>query len=62
MEKIKPFLWYDNQAEEAANFYISVFGGGKITQIFRAPEGGPMPAGTALVVEFEVREIGRAHV
>lgn len=55
MEKIKPFLWYDNQAEEAANFYISVFGGGKITQVFRAPEGGPMPAGTALVVQFEVR-------
>lgn len=55
MQTIKPFLWFDNQAEEAAKFYLSVFGGGKIGEIFRAPEGGPLPAGTALVVSFEVR-------
>lgn len=55
MQKIKPFLWFENQAEEAANFYISVFGSGKIGQIFRAPDGGPLPAGTAMVVPFEVR-------
>jgi predicted 3-demethylubiquinone-9 3-methyltransferase (glyoxalase superfamily) len=55
MQKMKPFLWFDNQAEEAANFYISVFGSGKIGQIFRAPEGGPMPPGSAIVVPFEVR-------
>ncbi|HKO12466.1 MAG TPA: VOC family protein [Acidobacteriaceae bacterium] len=52
---MKPFLWFDNQAEEAANFYISVFGSGKIGQIFRAPEGGPLPVGSAIVVSFEVR-------
>jgi predicted 3-demethylubiquinone-9 3-methyltransferase (glyoxalase superfamily) len=55
MQKIKPFLWFDNQAEEAANFYISVFGSGKIGNIFRAPEGSHLPAGTAIVVPFEIR-------
>lgn len=55
MHTIKPFLWFDNQAEEAAKFYISVFGNGKIGEVYRAPEGGPMQAGTALVVPFEVR-------
>lgn len=55
MQKIKPFLWFDNQAEEAAKFYVSVFGNGKIGEVYRAPEGGPVPAGSALVVNFEVR-------
>lgn len=47
MNKITPFLWFDNQAEEAANFYISVFKNGKIGKVSR--QGGKV-----LVVEFEV--------
>lgn len=54
MQKIIPFLWYDNNAEEAAEFYISVFKEGKIKTVSRYSEGGPMPAGTAMVVVFEL--------
>jgi predicted 3-demethylubiquinone-9 3-methyltransferase (glyoxalase superfamily) len=54
MPKITPFLWFDNQAEEAANFYVSVFRNSKITQVSRYGEAGPGPAGTAMVVGFEL--------
>jgi predicted 3-demethylubiquinone-9 3-methyltransferase (glyoxalase superfamily) len=47
VNKITPFLWFDNQAEEAANFYISVFKNGRIGKVSR--QGGKV-----LVVEFEV--------
>jgi predicted 3-demethylubiquinone-9 3-methyltransferase (glyoxalase superfamily) len=52
MPKITPFLWFDTQAEEAANFYVSVFPNSKITSVSRYPEGGPMPAGTAMTVSY----------
>lgn len=52
MPKITPFLWFDTQAEEAATFYVSVFPNSKITSISRYPEGGPMPAGTAMTVSY----------
>lgn len=52
MTSISPFLWFDTQAEEAANFYISLFPNSRLTNISRYPEGGPMPAGTALGVSF----------
>ena len=52
MPKITPFLWFDTQAEEAANYYVSLFPNSKITKITRYPEGGPMPAGTAMTVEY----------
>lgn len=55
MQNIKPFLWFNNEAEEAALFYISVFGDGRLGEIFRAEEGAPVVAGTAMVVPFEVR-------
>ena len=35
MQKIKTFLWYDNQAEEAANYYVSVFKNGKVREVNR---------------------------
>ena len=50
--KIKPCLWFDGRAEEAANFYVSLFPGSAIGSVSRWSEGGPYPAGTALMVEF----------
>ena len=52
MQKITPFLWFDNQAEEAANFYVSVFKNSQLGTISRYPEGGPAPAGQAIVAMF----------
>ena len=54
MQKITPFLWFDDQAEEAANFYVSVFKDSKILDVSRYGEGSPKPAGTAMVVNFEL--------
>jgi predicted 3-demethylubiquinone-9 3-methyltransferase (glyoxalase superfamily) len=47
-------LWFDGAAEEAANLYVSLLGG-SITGVSRYGEGAPWPAGTALMVEFELR-------
>ena len=52
--KIKPFLWFEDQAEEAAKFYTSVFRNSKKGRIARFPEGSPRPAGMAMTVEFEL--------
>ena len=54
MQKISPFLWFDTQAEEAANFYASIFKNSKIGSISRYTEAGPGPKGTAMVVNFEI--------
>ncbi|MHB8216892.1 MAG: VOC family protein [Candidatus Sulfotelmatobacter sp.] len=54
MQKITPFLWFDNQAEEAANFYVSVFKNSKIVNISRYGDAGPSPSGTAMSVTFEL--------
>jgi predicted 3-demethylubiquinone-9 3-methyltransferase (glyoxalase superfamily) len=54
MQKITPFLWFDHQAEEAANFYTSIFNNSRIGEIQRYGEGGPGPAGTAMIVTFEL--------
>ena len=54
MQKITPFLWFDGKAEEAANFYTSIFRNSKITGIARYPEGTPGPAGTVMTVSFEL--------
>jgi predicted 3-demethylubiquinone-9 3-methyltransferase (glyoxalase superfamily) len=54
MPKITACLWFDGQAEQAANFYVSVFKNARITQISRFGEGTPMPAGTVMVVAFEI--------
>lgn len=47
-------LWFDGVAEEAAQFYVSVFPDGRIGQVVRNPEKGPGPVGSVLTVEFEV--------
>jgi len=52
MPKITPFLWFDNQAEEAAKFYTSIFKNSKIESISRYGEGLPLPAGTVMTVSF----------
>ena len=58
MQKIMPFLWFDNQAEEAAKFYTSVFKNSKIGRILRYDEvsakAAGRPAGSVLTVEFEI--------
>ena len=54
MPKLTACLWFDGQAEEAANFYVSVFKNSRITEISRYGEGMPRPAGTVMVVAFEV--------
>jgi predicted 3-demethylubiquinone-9 3-methyltransferase (glyoxalase superfamily) len=54
MQKIVPFLWFDGNAEEAANFYVSLFKNSRVTDISRYGEAGPGPAGSAMVVEFEL--------
>jgi predicted 3-demethylubiquinone-9 3-methyltransferase (glyoxalase superfamily) len=52
--KIRPFLWFDSQAEEAARFYTSIFKKSKIGTVSRYPEGSPGPAGKVMTVEFEI--------
>lgn len=54
MQKITPFLWFDGQAEEAANFYTSIFKNSKIVKVARYGEAGPGPAGSAMTVAFQI--------
>ena len=52
MQKISPFLWFDDQAEEAANYYVSIFKNSAIMSVSRYGEGAPRPAGSAMSVAF----------
>ena len=52
MQKISPFLWFDNQAEEAASYYVSIFKNSEILSVSRYGEGAPRPAGSAMSVSF----------
>jgi len=54
MRKIRPCLWFDTQAGEAAAFYTSIFKNSTISHTTYYGESGPMPAGAVLVVEFEI--------
>jgi predicted 3-demethylubiquinone-9 3-methyltransferase (glyoxalase superfamily) len=54
MPKITPFLWFDNQAEEAANFYVSIFKNSKIKTSARYGEAGPGPKGSVMTIVFEL--------
>jgi len=54
MQKITPFLWFDKQAEEAANFYTSIFKNSKVVGIMRYGEAGPGPKGTVMSVTFQL--------
>ncbi len=54
MPKITPFLWFDNQAEEAMNLYVSLFKNSKILSVTRYGEGGPGPQGTVMTATFQL--------
>ena len=54
MQKISPFLWFDNQAEEAAKFYTSIFRNSKVGRIARYGDAGPGPKGSVMTVAFEL--------
>lgn len=53
-QKIAPMLWFDGNAEEAANFYVSAFPDSKVTEVQRLGEAGTGETGSALVVGFEL--------
>jgi predicted 3-demethylubiquinone-9 3-methyltransferase (glyoxalase superfamily) len=54
MQKITPMLWFDTQAEEAAQFYVSIFPKSKILKTARYGDAGPGPKGSVMTVEFEL--------
>lgn len=53
-QKITPYLWFDGTAEEAANFYVSIFENSRINSVARYSEAGPGEPGTVMVVAFEL--------
>jgi predicted 3-demethylubiquinone-9 3-methyltransferase (glyoxalase superfamily) len=54
VQKITPFLWFDNQAEEAVNFYVSLFKNSKINSVKRYGDAGPGPKGSVMIVTFQL--------
>jgi predicted 3-demethylubiquinone-9 3-methyltransferase (glyoxalase superfamily) len=52
MQKITPFLWFDNQAEEAMKFYVSIFRNSKVLNVVRYGDAGPGPKGTVMTAKF----------
>jgi predicted 3-demethylubiquinone-9 3-methyltransferase (glyoxalase superfamily) len=54
MQKITPFLWFDGEAEEAANLYTSIFRNSKIISVSRYGQAGPGPKGTVMSVTFQL--------
>ena len=57
MKKINPFLWFDSEAEQAANFYVGIFKNSKIGKITHYGEDGPGPKGGAMTVEFTLDRV-----
>jgi predicted 3-demethylubiquinone-9 3-methyltransferase (glyoxalase superfamily) len=54
MQKITPFLWFDNQAEEAMSFYVSIFKNSKVGKVSRYGDAGPGPKGTVMSATFQL--------
>ena len=54
MPALTTCLWFDSQAEEAAEFYVSLIDNSRITNVSRYGDGAPVPAGTVMVVDFEL--------
>ena len=57
MQKIVPFLWFDGKAEEAMNFYTSVFKNAKVGDVMRYGEAGPGPKGSVLSATFQLEGV-----
>jgi predicted 3-demethylubiquinone-9 3-methyltransferase (glyoxalase superfamily) len=53
-QRITPFLWFDGQAEEAANFYVSIFPNSKVSSTSRYGEAGPGPKGSVMTIAFDL--------
>ena len=53
-QKITPFLWFDHQAEEAANLYVSLFRDSKVTSVSHYGDGMPLPKGTVMSITFRL--------
>ena len=54
MQKITPFLWFNDKAEEAANFYVSLFKNSKVKEIRRYGDAGPGPKGSVMTITFQI--------
>jgi predicted 3-demethylubiquinone-9 3-methyltransferase (glyoxalase superfamily) len=54
MQKVTPFLWFNDQAEEAVNFYVSIFKNSKVRGITRYGDAGPGPKGSVMTAQFEI--------
>ena len=54
MQKITPFLWFNGKAEEAMNFYVSVFKNSKVLGVTRYGDAGPGPKGTVMTANFQL--------
>ena len=54
MQKITPFLWFDDQAEEAMNFYVSIFKNSKVGGVTRYGDAGPGPTGSVMTASFQL--------
>ena len=54
MQKITPFLWFDGKAEEAMNFYVSIFKNSKVVSVSRYGDAGPGPKGSVMVAAFQL--------
>jgi predicted 3-demethylubiquinone-9 3-methyltransferase (glyoxalase superfamily) len=54
MQKITPFLWYDGNAEEAVNFYVSIFKNSKVVSVARYGDAGPGPKGSVMTMAFQL--------
>ncbi len=54
MQKITPFFWYDGNAEEAINFYVSIFKNSKVGSVTRCGDHGPGPKGSVLTANFQL--------
>jgi predicted 3-demethylubiquinone-9 3-methyltransferase (glyoxalase superfamily) len=54
LQKIAPFLWFNNNAEEAVNFYVSIFKNSKIEDVSRYTDAGPGPSGAVMVIAFQL--------
>jgi predicted 3-demethylubiquinone-9 3-methyltransferase (glyoxalase superfamily) len=58
--KVTPFLWFNNQAEEAAKFYVSIFANSRLVDVTHWADGSPQPKGTVMSAMFEIG--GRQYI